>query len=135
MDDAGPIERLCENATGVVSILVTGIFLGALFTGQDWWLPFMLVGYVMIVPIVALLFGDEEDIEEWWDDETITEPEHTQNQETDEQALETLRDRYARGELTDDQFERKVQRLLETESLEDLEDRQDSEREPIFDPE
>lgn len=40
-----------------------------------------------------------------------------------QEALETLRERYARGELTDEQFERKVERLLETETLEDVEDR------------
>lgn len=42
--------------------------------------------------------------------------------------LDTLRDRYARGELTEKQFERKVERLLETETLEDgAEDRRTSE--------
>ncbi|WP_394352010.1 SHOCT domain-containing protein [Halorussus halophilus] len=59
------------------------------------------------------------------EDETPDEP--TNNKE----ALETLRDRYARGELTDEQFERKLERLLDTESLEDVEDRARArEREP-----
>jgi uncharacterized membrane protein len=35
--------------------------------------------------------------------------------DADEDPLETLRDRYARGELTDDEFERKLERLVETE--------------------
>ncbi|WP_122089886.1 SHOCT domain-containing protein [Halalkalicoccus subterraneus] len=34
-------------------------------------------------------------------------------------SLEVLRSRYARGELTDGQFEQKVEKLLETESLDD----------------
>uniref|UniRef100_A0A7D5KMY7 SHOCT domain-containing protein n=2 Tax=Natrinema halophilum TaxID=1699371 RepID=A0A7D5KMY7_9EURY len=38
--------------------------------------------------------------------------------------LETLRERYARGELTDEQFEKKVERLLETESLNTAEERE-----------
>jgi hypothetical protein len=38
-------------------------------------------------------------------------------------ALATLRERYARGDLTDEQFERKVERLLETDTLENAEDR------------
>ncbi|QSG08546.1 putative membrane protein [Halapricum desulfuricans] len=121
MNERSALSRARENLTEIVSVLVTGIWLAAMFTGQNWWLPFMLVGYVVIVPLTALLFGDEDDISEWWDDEVET----TAQSHTDEQldALETLRERYARGELTDEQFERKVERLLETETLEDAEDR------------
>ncbi|ADQ66980.1 Predicted membrane protein (DUF2078) [Halogeometricum borinquense DSM 11551] len=35
-------------------------------------------------------------------------------------ALSTLRERYARGELTDAQFEAKLERLVEVETLEDV---------------
>jgi len=131
MNESGPLERGRQNLTGIVSVLVTGTWLAALMTGQDWWLGFMLFGYIVIVPIVAMLFGDEEDVEEWWDDEDVT-TNPTQNRNRDREsaadedqqdALETLRDRYARGELTDEQFERKVERLLQTETLEDAEDR------------
>ncbi len=123
---ATPYERLRENATEVASMLVTGIWLAAMFTGQDWWLAALLFGYVVVVPGVELLFGDEDEETEWWDDEV---DEHAEDAETDfgedddDDALETLRDRYARGELTDEQFERKVERLLDTETLEDVEDR------------
>ncbi|MCU4717298.1 SHOCT domain-containing protein [Halapricum hydrolyticum] len=124
MNERSPLERARENLTGIVSVLVTGIWLAAMFTGQGWWLPFMLFGYIVIVPLTALLFGDEDDVAEWWDDEDSVEStkakEHTDDQLD---ALETLRERYARGELTDEQFERKVERLLETETLEDIEDR------------
>ncbi len=41
----------------------------------------------------------------------------------DEPPLERLRGRYAAGDLTDEQFERKLERLLDTETLEDAEDR------------
>ena len=37
---------------------------------------------------------------------------------TAEDPMEELRQRYARGELTEDEFERKVERLLETEDVE-----------------
>ncbi|WP_115864547.1 SHOCT domain-containing protein [Halorussus litoreus] len=37
----------------------------------------------------------------------------------DEAALERLRRRYADGDLTEDEFERRLDRLLETETLED----------------
>jgi len=118
----GPWTRLRENATGITSLLVTAFWLGAMFTGQDWWLAALLVGYVAIVPLVAILFGDEDDRREWAAEslsadtaETDGEPEPTDST-TD--ALETLRERYAAGELTDEQFERKLERLLDTETLE-----------------
>lgn len=130
---ASPVERLRENLVGVVSTAVTGIWLAALFAGQDWWLAALLFGYVVVVPVTAMLFGDEADVEEWWDDadgaSTHAEqsPERTDEGDTTN-ALDTLRDRYARGELSDEQFERKLERLLESESLEDVEDRVARER-------
>ncbi|WP_435180598.1 SHOCT domain-containing protein [Halorussus sp. AFM4] len=126
---ATPRDRLRENATGIASTVVTGVWLAAMFTGQDWWLAALLFGYIVVVPVVAMLFGDEEDLGEWWDGEAgdWTPDDHHATDEADEpdnrDALETLRDRYARGELTDEQFERKLERLLDTESLEDVEDR------------
>jgi uncharacterized membrane protein len=131
MEDAGPLERARENVTGLVSVVVTGIWMAALFTGQEWWLAALIVGYVVVVPVVALLFGDEDEIEEHWGHETTgretnrhsdQEPTGEGDQGPDE-ALETLRTRYARGELTEEQFERKLERLLETETVEDVEDR------------
>jgi uncharacterized membrane protein len=130
MVEPGPLQRGRKNLTGIVSVLVTGTWLFGLVTGQEWWLGVMLFGYVVVVPIVAMLFGDEEDVEEWWDEEshgggrvTTDSNRDAAAEADDEDALETLRARYARGELTDEQFERKVERLLETETLEDVEDR------------
>lgn len=150
MSDDGPRTRLHENATGIASMLVTGLWLALLFLPGDWpWLAVMLFGYIVIVPLVAILFGDEEDRQEWadsWIAESSTEDdeeddtEATSGDEGDSStrdALETLRERYAAGELTDDQFERKLERLLETETIDDLEDRrvsgrEEHDREPEF---
>ena len=38
-------------------------------------------------------------------------------------SIEALRNRYARGEITDEQFERKVEKLLETESVDEPKER------------
>jgi uncharacterized membrane protein len=126
MEDRSALDRARENATSIVSTLVTGIWLTALLTDQSWWLGALIFGYVVVVPVTAMLFGDEADAEEWTD----RDPDRESNSETatdtadgQEEALETLRNRYARGELTDEQFERKLERLLETETLEDVEDR------------
>jgi len=126
MRDAGGSEqdsigqRLRENATGIVSTLVTAVWLGAMFTGQSWWLAAMLVGYVALVPVTAILFGDEEDRAEWLgeNDHGVSE---TEQRESEETPLETLRRRYAEGELSEAQFERKLDQLLETETIEDAE--------------
>jgi uncharacterized membrane protein len=140
MNEDGPRERLRENATAITSTVVTGVWLAALLTGQGWWLGALILGYVVVVPIVAMLFGDEDDRREWWDDwsDWGSEERSDSNErdrrgaearsgragrEDDRDALATLRDRYARGELTDEQFERKLERLLETETLEAVEDR------------
>ena len=135
MREPTPRERLSANATEVASTVVTGIWLAALLTGQSWWLGALLFGYIVVVPIVALLFGDEEDREEWWDgewwddwwgeEESDAEPAVVEpiSGERRRDALETLRVRYASGELTDEQFERKLEQLLETETLESVEDR------------
>jgi hypothetical protein len=140
-----PGDRLRENAVSVASMLVVGAGLLALFAGvSSFWLIFVL-GFVVVVPLVALLFGDEKERAEWWDSwwgeesdweewfgtkedwfgststtaETDTHPESSGRD-----ALETLRNRYARGDLTDEQFERKLERLLETDTIENAEDRQ-----------
>ena len=137
--DDGPVARLRENATGITSLLVTAFWMGAMFTDQEWWLAALLVGYVAVVPLVAILFGDEDERREWADDyitdttETDAEPEPADSQ-TD--ALETLRERYAAGELTDEQFERKLERLLDTETLEEAQEwtrQRDREREREYD--
>jgi uncharacterized membrane protein len=128
MSTESPLERARENAVEIVSVLVTAIWMGALFTGQEWWLAALLVGYVAVIPVTQMLFGDEDEDEA---DADVSEGRES-SMDTDQQdALQTLRDRYARGELTDEQFERKVERLLETETLEDVEDRA---RERSLDP-
>jgi uncharacterized membrane protein len=125
-----PAERFRENITGIVSTLVTGIWLAALFLDFEWWLPFMLFGYIVIVPIIAMVFGEEDEEGELATDyadqarsDDATRARDSTATDSNEDALQTLRDRYARGELTDEQFERKLERLLETETLEDAEDR------------
>lgn len=120
----GPVDRLRENAVGITSMLVTGIWLALLFVGPgNWWLAALLFGYIVVVPIVAILYGDEENLDEWVDGHESAESVPEPNESSRKDALEILRDRYARGELTDEQFERKLDTLLDTETLEDIEDR------------
>ncbi|WP_410765867.1 SHOCT domain-containing protein [Haloferax sp. DFSO60] len=91
----------------------------------------LLLGYVVVLPIVDMLTDGyssslPDEFEKTWDETFNTDTEESDNdrrETTSRDPLDTLRDRYARGELTDEQFERKLERLLETESLEDVEER------------
>ncbi|MFP8888414.1 SHOCT domain-containing protein [Natrialbaceae archaeon A-CW2] len=119
-------ERFRRNASGIAATLITGLWLGLLVSGVggDLWLAVMFFGYVAVIPIVSMLFDEDEWEGDWNEDESADQKAADANGDMDAtDALETLRDRYARGELTDEQFERKLEHLLETESLEDLEDR------------
>jgi len=107
-----------EKLTASVSVLTLGVGLLALFAGvENWWMIFV-VGWAVVTPLVAILFDVDDEKEEAATRET---PESAATTTTSD-ALETLRDRYARGELSEEQFERKVERLLETETVEDARD-------------
>ena len=59
-----------------------------------------IVGWFLVAPVLAILtyYEDEEDTTD------VDDP------------IATLRDRYARGELTEAEFERRLDRLLESET-------------------
>jgi uncharacterized membrane protein len=108
-------ERALENATGIVSILIFGAGLVALFAGVNlFWIVWTL-GFPILLPLVASLTSDNENQTDM-EDESHRPTERSEHETTT--ALETLRERYARGDLTDKQFERKLDALLETESPE-----------------
>jgi len=104
-----------NRATGIASLLVLGVGLTALFLGFDWFWVVFAVGFAVVVPIVSILAGEDES-------ETDEFPIPPSEPTTDD-PLETLRRRYAAGELTEEQFERKLEALLETETMEAVEDR------------
>ena len=138
-----PRERVEENATEIAGTIVTGLWLVALFAGWEWWLPLMLFGYLIVLPLVSILTGEDDERDDRWADWNWgwgSERESEEGSDRGERpaddrpaggaddALATLRDRYARGELTDEQFERKLDRLLDSETVEDVEDRRRRER-------
>ena len=128
MSEESPRERLRENAVTITSLVVTGLWLGLFLSGVggSLWLVVLVVGYAALIPLVTTLYGDEEELEQWGYGEEPTADEADRSERGDERseadALETLRERYARGELTDEQFERKLERLVEIGDLEDAED-------------
>ncbi|WP_158057367.1 SHOCT domain-containing protein [Halorussus halophilus] len=125
-DEDPPLAQLA-------SLLVLGLGLTALFMGYSWFWVVFVVGFAVVVPIAKLLsqeFGvgtetrSDDRSHAYGDSETrATAPES----KTD--ALDSLRDRYARGELSDEQFEQKVEKLLETETPESAREYTEREKE------
>ncbi|WP_411968018.1 SHOCT domain-containing protein [Haloferax sp. YSSS75] len=115
-DDDTPLEQL---VAGVVIGLIFLVGFGLLALGNPWfWIAFP-VGFAGVLPAALALVklyesrrGDDD-----------APPSET------EDALETLRRRYASGELTEEEFEAKVERLLETETVADARNTVTSRRE------
>jgi uncharacterized membrane protein len=70
-----------------------------------------IVGWFIVAPVLAILTYYEDDAESEADPEDAADP------------VATLRERYARGELTEAEFERRLDTLLETEGTEQPSDR------------
>ena len=124
MSDDSVRRRANQDASGIAAVVVTGTWLAMLLLdfpteSSDLWLAVMLFGYIAVVPAVSMLFDDAEDEKRAYD-RSRSDRTADADAESDD-ALEQLRRRYANGELTDEQFERKLERLLETETLEEAE--------------
>lgn len=96
------------QAAVIIALLVAFIALAAIDTGA-----------AIIMGILLLLFGSDflTDRTEEETDETDTEDEPVDA----EDALDRLRARYAEGELSEEAFERRLETLLQTETIEDVE--------------
>jgi hypothetical protein len=102
-DEDRPLEQV---AAGAVTALTLTVAFGLLALGVPYfWVAFP-VGFGGVMPMAIGLAR--------WYDQREDDGEPTAE---DDDALATLRERYARGELTDAEFERQVERLLETEDV------------------
>ncbi|WP_415381063.1 pentapeptide repeat-containing protein [Halosimplex sp. TS25] len=102
-----------SSAVGSVVVsatLVLGIAL--LLAGwSNFWIVFV-VGFAGVLPVASALSG-------WYESRATGSDPGERDEQTD--ALATLRRRYADGEIGDAEFERRVERLLEAESVDDAE--------------
>ncbi len=102
---------------GAVTTLTLAVAFGALALGFDWfWVAFP-AGFGGVLP-AAVGYTRRRAAER--DDRAPARRDDDAAAETDPETdsapdLETLRTRYARGDLTDEQFRRRVDRLVETE--------------------
>lgn len=114
MSQRDPFVRFRKNVTEVVGLAFASLMVIGLFTGH-WLFIVGSVGVLFVTPLVALLFGDRSAIEEWWGEEKAEQVEADSPQEN---PLETLKRRYAEGELSEAEFENRVSGLLQTENVE-----------------
>lgn len=91
--------------------------------GVEWWW----VAFVIGGGLIPLMYG----LASWYGEREQDAGDGTARSEQQD-ALEALRSRYARGELSETEFERRLERLVETETVEDarrsVEQRQGRER-------
>ena len=101
-------ERFDEHPVAITALLLLGLGLTAAIIGIETFTALIfVVGFAVVVPLVYLLSDT--------DDEAEGAPSSAPDVEDD--PIEDLRRRYATGELSDAEFERKLDRLLETEDL------------------
>ena len=106
----GLIAILSFGFASLFAVLLPGV-LGPLIPAT------FILGFFVLVPLVALLGEDFPLVE-------AAGPggEPASSTATTEDPLATLRERYATGEIGEEEFERKLDRLLETEELDDRAD-------------
>lgn len=122
---AETLQRLLVVVTvlAAVATLPVGLLVG-LFVGVVPAAAVFVVGWLLVVPLSALLGGMlGSDGFSAAMDETVqgamegNEASGTDNGESDPDPLGTLRDRYARGEIDESEFERRLEGLLATEDV------------------
>ncbi|ELY42943.1 SHOCT domain-containing protein [Natronorubrum tibetense] len=109
-------QPLTAVVSSAVSMLTVGLALGLLFLGwSNFWIVFV-IGFAFVLPAAVQLA-------QWYETQSSSATHDSQPHTNNEQQrpLETLRERYASGEIDEEEFERRVTRLLETESVADAE--------------
>lgn len=113
----GVEDRRTAVASGVTTLAVLGVAFGAMALGIPYfWVAFP-VGFGGILPLVVAYTRRRDG------SNGRTRTVDADGLSTDaardprDEALQRLRTRYARGELTDDVFEARLERLLETETV------------------
>ena len=123
-DDETPLQQL---VAGVVIACIFLVGFGLLAVGYPWfWVAFP-VGFAGVLPAALALAKLYEQRGET--DDTAAVDADVTDERAD--ALAVLRDRYARGELDEEEFEHRLERLLETERVADAKAHIEREKERV----
>lgn len=106
----GPSELTRGEMFGIFVLLTLGAGFVAMAAGMPYFFLIWVLGFAVVLPIAGILFPEDDA------DSELAEDEQGADLSTD--PLTSLRDQYAGGDLTDEEFERKLDGLLETESPE-----------------
>ena len=121
VNNTGDSQNMVDRMILLVSTLALPLGVGMLTTGQAIALAPFLIGLLGFVYLkidgskAANLIGSQTD----------------SSADKDQAALDALRSRYARGEITQDQLEQKLEHLLATDTLEKATEWQEDDREAI----
>jgi len=108
-DEETPLEAV---AAGAVTFLTLTVAFGLMALGNPYFWVAFVVGFGGGMPLAVGLA-------KYYESRHEREPAARTHDNDTDAALADLRERYARGELDDDEFEARVERLLETESISD----------------
>lgn len=107
-----------EALVGIVAVATLPLAaLAAIFVGETAAAVVAIVGWFFLVPVLAIL-KDETDLLDRWRERSESDESTDGHRADSDDALQRLRERYAAGEIDDVEFERRLERLLETEGVE-----------------
>ncbi|WP_459194683.1 SHOCT domain-containing protein [Halosimplex sp. J119] len=105
---------------GVVAVIAVATLpltaLAGIFFGEAAAVTVAIVGWLFLVPVIAIV-SEYVDVKAWLDQRNAAEATGDANNDAEDDALQRLRESYAAGEIDDVEFERRLERLVETEDL------------------
>jgi hypothetical protein len=135
----GQFGREGASGEGILTELTVFAVLGAgflgLFAGVSWFWAIWVFGFAVVLPVVSIL--EDRFRQSASNGPPPYAPDHHEEtrstrREKQEDALETLKRRYAEGEIGEAEFEHRLEALVENEDVEDVRRRYEDEEDREF---